>query len=422
MQRFIQEYRNCVNPYWVGALEALDHCPVFNEAKGSYLTDDKGDTWLDFVMGYGSALLGHNPQEIRANFLEDICKDLPIITPFGIAPGSAALCSKVIEKSALHNHQCWIMTTGAEAIECAVKVAQVSTQRSNLLCNRTGFHGLSIHNVNLTGNAHWRQGLPNFVCDHIDYTHCGNLALTLEKISTRKFAAYVTEPIEGMGGGQYWSAEQIEKIKSACEQAGTRLIVDEVMTGVWRTGRFLASQSLNWSIEPDHLVLSKNLTAGFSPLSILLSSSSEYRHFFGRAGFEKAHGSTFCGNSIAVSSALSLMTYMEEHDVLSKGLTTHHYLAEKLKALKKTYPHMIESTASFGALHYISVKGADSDVLAYYLFNFLFCNRVLVNMCANCPNTLKLTPPLTLTLEHVDTFLSLFESALEALVETFPHT
>lgn len=409
MPTTVDEYRKRINPYWVDALETLGEPPVFVKATGCHLYDDTGAAWLDFVCGYGTALFGHHHPQLLEALSASLTANVPEISPLGIPPSSAALAQQLTAATGLDGYLTWLMGSGSEAIECAVKLALTFTGRTKLICTDGGFHGLSALSIGLTENPFWRVGIESVIPIQTSIA-VADMARARELIGSGEYAAIVLEPIQATGGGKIWSKKDAAELGQLCKAHDTLLIADEVQSGIGRCGKFSAMAALGWEVQPDIVVFSKGLTGGLLPLSAMLSRADVFASFFGRPGCAKLHGSTFAGNAHAIAVGLASMKLMQERQTWppSAGIAA---LNAGHATLAAQFPELIHTAKIFGSMHFLEMTSPDH---CYALFQQLHASKILVSPCMHAPNTFKILPPLNLDLQSANYYMA-------KLVESLHH-
>ena len=235
-----------------------------------------------------------------------------------------------------------LTSSGTEAVEGALKLARAATGRTRILYCERGFHGLSYGSLSVNGNEEFREHFGPFLpgCDPVPF---GDLdALRLE-LARGDVAAFIVEPVQGKGvylapDGYLAGAQQL------CHEAGALLILDEVQTGLGRTGRFLALE--HWGIEPDMVTLSKALSGGYVPVGALLTTRAVFNKTFYSMESSVVHGSTFGGNDFAAGAALASLMVIEQECLVARASALGELLMELTMPLKERFEIVHESVAS----------------------------------------------------------------------------
>ena len=400
-------YRQYVNPYWYQALVESVGARTFVKGEGSKVVDNTGKIWLDLVAQYGCASLGHNSDAAIAAISEYVSNKSVNIQQWGINSFAGELACLLIKYSNLSHAKVVFGSTGSEAIETAMKLAMSATGRQLSISFEGGFHGLTLSAMQLMGNSLWAGPLP--IDKEYPVLKRANLPQWERILGTGNYAAVVLELVQGIGGGYCWSQSDLLTIQDVCKRTGTKLIVDEVLTGIGRTGKWFCSNHYE-NFEPDMIVVSKGLTGGLVPISAVLVRDEIHCSMFASAASAKIHGSTFAANMLAVKIALFTVYEIEKADLVESVADNGAWLFEKLAGLRALYP-VISAIDGMGYLVCIKFDDAFPEI-GYYIFELLMANGVLVNLCSHRPNTIKLTPALNIEIGQLNEFLNIFEQVL----------
>lgn len=407
-----QLYRRYVNPYWYDAHAALSgNSNEFIKAFGATLYDDKGKEWLDLACSYGACLLGHAHPALTQTLVDSIQSGRPALSPFGVSSLKGYLAEQLVRLTGRNHCQCHFYTTGAEAVEGSIKIARSYTGRRGIVALAQGYHGMSFAASSLTNLSPWRDAYLTHKSIGDDVSIAPDIRSMCDALEMRQHALVIIEPIQGLGGGAFIDAQSIKLLRETCDRTGTLLAVDETLTGAGRTGRFLASHLLEWDIAADFTIISKSLTGGFAPLSVLVGSNHLMKHYFGKPGWERLHGSTFNGNDHAV--AVAIIAVKQISAALEAPQPGIDLLTQELSALAMKASARLQ-VKCYGALFFIGFPEPDGSTLTSHLFFELYDRRILVLPCAQGTKSLKLLPPLNLTVAEARTVVTAIENALAA--------
>lgn len=387
MMELLKDYSRYVNKGWISTLDALAESPVFIRAEDDALYDNLGNKWFDFIGHYGATLFGHNHRLLTDSLVSALGLQYPIGAPLGITDVPSKLAKTLINRLDLDGDwKNWTLTTGAEAVEAAIKLSLFSTGKRKILTRRNGFHGLSQLTLQLSDNAFWRSGFQLLIdTENVDYFDDIDEALLL--LREENYSALIVEPIQAIGGGGAVSNEDALSLRHACSMSNTVFIVDEVFTGMGRCGHYSAMQSLGWSVAPDIVILSKTLTAGLLPSAQLLVRQKLFDDFTERPGCAKLLASTFAGNSLGQILALKVVSLLDEH-FSSVGFDYKpEYISQKIIALSTNYPEQLKKVSSYAHTHFLTFQSKET---ALVVWQYLYANRVLALICSHQPDTLKL--------------------------------
>ncbi len=406
----LQSYADHVNPFWFKLQKSLgDRSVDFIRGEGSWLVDQDNERWLDLAASYGASVFGHHYRPLVNALLGSIESARPAIAPFGISEAKGRLASELKQLAGLPSAHCQFFTTGAEAVEGAIKLARAFTGRSHVVTWNGSYHGMSLGSLPLTDLDPWKASQNRVGGSHPGVTSCGSAFEIIERVARQDCAAVLIEPIQGLGGGLHLSRDEAIRLRQACDASGTLLVFDEVLSGAGRTGRFLASQFLDWPVQPDLLLLSKALTGGLVPFSVLAGDHAIFEAFFGQPGWERLHGSTYSGNEHAVAVALESIEHIKAH--LNGEKPGLRFFAEALQELTATEPGFVEARV-YGGLIFLRFLNEYPDHAALDFFLTLYRMRVLVLPCGPGTGAVKLLPSLNISLADAEQAITAIRSAL----------
>ena len=361
---------------------------MIKKGKGSYLWDSEGKKYLDFVSGVATSSLGHSNPVLK-KCLAEAFDEFSSVSNLFYQEKQILLAQKLSWLTGLSN--CFYSNSGAEAVEAAIKLARKHTGKTEVISTINGFHGRTFGALSATGKKAIKEKfeplVPNFI--HIPY----NDAAALENAISSNTAAFIVEPIQGEAGVIIPSPAYLKEASELCSAKGALLIVDEVQTGMWRTGKFLASQWVN--VEPDILCMAKGLGGGF-PIGVTMSKKG--------INFSKGdHGSTFGGNNIACSMALAALDFAEEKELGLNAAKLGKKLEKGLKAIQKPQLNKVRVKGLLAGLEI----GADAKKYSLSCIT----NGLLVSVCQQ--KTLRLLPPLTVKASEVDEAIDILEKVIQ---------
>ncbi len=367
------------------ALDARYYMPAFGREKmlvkgrGARVWDDQGNEFIDCVAGIAVCSTGH----CHPHVVEAICRqarELIHVSNLFYVPGQAELAKRVVERSGMH--KAFFSNSGAEANEGAIKLARVATGRNRFVAFEHGFHGRTMGSLAVTHKPAIREPFEPLEpgCAFVPY---GDLE-ALKSAVTKETAGVFVEPIQGEAGVIVPPNEFFRGVRDLCDDAGALMIVDEVQTGMGRTGKWLGIQ--HTGVEPDVVTLAKGIASGF-PMGALAA----------REGLEftrSQHGSTFAGGPLACAAANATIDVIEEAlpSVAAKGERFRSALAEYAPRVRGL---MIGITLGdrCGAV----AKACEGE-------------GVLVNCAAD--GNLRLVPPLVIEDDEIDRVCAVLHAAI----------
>jgi putrescine aminotransferase len=405
--------RSYLNPGLVTMLELLDFDRRFVAARGAEVCDAAGNTYLDFLGGYGALNLGHNhPAVLEA--LRRV-EERPNLLQASLNPVAAALAHNLAQLTPGNLQRSFFCNSGAEAVEGALKLARAATGKSQIVYCSNSFHGKTFGALSVTGRAKYRQPFEPLVpdCVEIPFGDEGALENVLKKGHT---AAFIVEPIQGEGGVIVPPPGYLARARELCTRYGALLIADEIQTGLGRTGHMWACE--HEGVVPDVICVAKSLGGGVAAIGAYVTTDAIWKKAYG--GLERAllHTSTFGGNTRAVAAALAALEVTVKEDLPARARELGDYLLGKLKALQERSPLLgdvrgrgllvgLEFAQPSGGLVSRLSGGLLERVAGEYLGSLvagelLNRHRIITAYTLNNPNVIRLEPPLTVTREQID--------------------
>ena len=339
-------YVRYVAPYKGFLYQRLALDKKFVRGKGCFLFDADGTPYADFIAQFGAVPFGHDPEPIW-DALEAVRRESRpnlVITSISVAAGE--LAERLLAVSPAGLSHAVFTNSGAEAVEAAIKLARARTGRLGILSARDGFHGLTLAGMSATGREFFQRGfgapVPGF--NYVPFGDLEALQTTLE-FRPDFFAAFVVEIIQGESGIHVAPQGYLAKAAELCHRFGALLIVDEVQTGLGRTGTLFACEAEG--VTPDILTLAKALGGGLMPIGACLYKQSVYTEHF-----DLRHGSTFAGNTLACRAALATMDELTKDDqrLVRQVATLGRRLQQQLRQLQSEYPLLVADIRGRGLM------------------------------------------------------------------------
>jgi len=403
-QQILAAYKKYLNPNYAGFLERLGLDCTVEKAEGSLIRDSRGDEFIDFLAGYGIFNLGHNPPEIIAALRSEF-DGLPMWNRPFLSEPLAQLASKLVEITPAELDRVFICSTGAEAVDSAVKLARLSTGRAEIIAAEGGFHGFTLGALSVSGIA--QQSHPfKPLLPEVRHVPFGDAKALLDAVSD-KTAAVLLEPVQAEIGAVSPPAGYLSAAREICDRSGALLLIDEARTGMGRTGPLFAIE--HESIAPDVLILGKSLAGGIVPIGAIIAHSKIWRRF----GLSFAmSASSFAGNRLACVAALATLKVFTEQEVLKKGKSVGQALWNRLSKLAAEYSKLVSGVSGKGLLagiHFHDHRIANEVVLRSIrkglLIGIAFCQR----------RCILLEPAITIPPSELHQGMSLFCEVLETI-------
>jgi ornithine--oxo-acid transaminase len=414
-----------LNPQLGRVLRTLGFDRDWARGRGPWLIDHQGHEYLDLLSGYGVFALGRSHPYVKRQLQRVIEADTPTLPQLGLSTLPGVLAEELIARVPSSLDAVVLTSSGTESVEGALKLARAATRRPRILYCERGFHGLTMGALSVNGNEEFRQRFGPLLSDCTQVPFGDRDALERE-LTRGDVAALILEPIQGKG--VYPAPDDyLPGALELCHQAGALLIVDEVQTGLGRTGRFLALE--HWGIEPDMVTLSKALSGGYVPVGALLTSRSVFRGTFDSMERSVVHGSTFGGGDLAAAAALATLAVIEHDRLVARAAQLGQLLLELTQPLVDRF-EIVRDVRGLGLMWALelgppagrtsrlvweAIERRQPGLFAQLLIVPLFRDhRILTQVAGHHMNVIKILPPLTIDEADLRRFVEALEQVLES--------
>ena len=377
-------------------MKLFDVYPLFDIAidhgKGCKVWDEKGQEYLDLYGGHAVISIGH----CHPHYIEVLTKQLGKLGFYSNSvqnPLQKELAERLGKACGYEDYQLFLINSGAEANENALKLASFYNGRTRVLSAEKAFHGRTSLAVEVTNNPKIIAPINNN--GHVTYLPLNDLPAWEAELAKGDVCAVIIECIQGVGGIKVVTEEFAKGLAAACKKYGAVLICDEIQCGYGRSGKFFAHQWLG--IKPDLISVAKGIGNGFPMAGLLISP--EFTPVYGQLG------TTFGGNHLACASALAVLDVMEEENLVENARIVGDYLIEKLKELQKTEPHIVDVRGKGLMI------GIELDIPYKEIRTRLVKEQHCFTGCAGT-NVLRLLPPLCLTKADADDFIERLKKSM----------
>ena len=375
-------------------MKLFDVYPLFDvnivKGKGCKVWDDKGQEYLDLYGGHAVISIGH----AHPHYIEKVTEQLQKLGFYSnsvINKLQVELAERLGKICSYDEYQLFLINSGAEANENALKLASFTNGRTRVLSCEKAFHGRTSLAVEVTNNP--KIIAPINDNSHVTYLPLNDLPAWEAELAKGDVCAVILECIQGVGGIKLATKEFAQGLAAACKKYGTIFICDEIQCGYGRSGKFFAHQWLD--IRPDIITVAKGIANGFPMGGVLISP--EFKPVYGQLG------TTFGGNHLACAAALAVLDVFEEENLVENARVVGEYLIEEIKELKN---EKIKDVRGRGLMIGIDLDCPHADVrkpLIYQEHCFTGCAGT---------NILRLLPPLCLTKEDADDFIKKLKKVL----------
>ena len=406
VEQTMEKYEKYVNPGLARLFRYMGLSTIEWDAKGSIVTDLKGDQYLDLLGGYGMFSAGHSHPKIVAAVKEQLDR-MSMSTKILLNKPMADLSELLAQVTPGDLQYSFFGNSGTEAVEAALKLARMAKKKPGIISTKGAFHGKSMGSLSATGRDVFRTPfgplVPGFT--HVPYGD----ADAVEAAINEDTAAVIIEPIQGEGGVIVPPKGYLKALREICDRKDVLLIADEVQTGMGRTGKLFAVD--HEDVVPDILCLAKALGGGIMPIGAIVARPRLWDSFV-EAPF--IHTSTFGGNPLACAAAIAAIKVTLEENLPQRAEERGNQFLIPLRKWQAQYPGIIAEVRGMGLI--IGIEFAD-DGYAGFTISEMVNNKILAAYTLNNPKVIRIEPPLVITEEEVNRALTAFEKIFHAAQE-----
>lgn len=411
-----------LNPQLPRMLHTIGFDKVYTRAEGAYLYDAEGRDYLDMLSGFGVFALGRHHPVVRDAVHQVLDAGLADLTQFD-APPLAGLLAEALLAHVPHLDRVFFSNSGTEAVEAALKFARYATGRRRILYLDHAFHGLTAGSLSVNGAAEFRSGFGPLLPDTV--LPFGDLGALRRELARGDVAGLLVEPIQGKGvavlpAGWLPAAHELLRAHQAL------LIVDEVQTGIGRTGDFFAFQ--HEDVEPDVVATAKALSGGYIPVGATIAADWVFRKVYSSMDRVLVHDSTFGSNAQAMAAGLATLHVLRTEGVVENARKTGEVLQSRLAELVDHYEllHEVRGRGLMIGIEFgrpsswrlrpawtalqVARKGLFAQTVVHALFHQ---HRILTQVSGDHLEVIKLIPPLVIGEQEVDRFVDAFAAVMD---------
>ncbi|MBS7364104.1 MAG: aminotransferase class III-fold pyridoxal phosphate-dependent enzyme [Paludibacteraceae bacterium] len=375
-------------------MNLFDVYPLFDvnivKGKGCKVWDDKGQEYLDLYGGHAVISVGHaHPEYVSA--ISNQVATLGFYSNSVINKLQQELAAKLGKACGYDDYSLFLINSGAEANENALKLASFTNGRTRILTLEKAFHGRTSLAVEATNNP--KIIAPINANNHVTYLPINDLEAWEKEISKGDVCAVLLECIQGVGGIRMVTKEFLSGLRELCDKYETVLICDEIQCGYGRSGKFFAHQHLG--VKPDMITVAKGIANGFPMAGVLISP--KFKAVYGQLG------TTFGGNHLGCAAAISVLNIMEKENLIANAAEVGDYLMQQLKTISSP---LIADVRGRGLMIGIELTVPYKEIRTKLVFE--------QHVFTGCSGThvLRLLPPLCLTKADADEFIKRFKAVL----------
>lgn len=355
------------------------------KAKGAVLTDVEGKDYLDFYGGHGVISIGHgHPKYIKA--IENQLHQIAFYTNVIQNSLQVELAKKLGQLSGYDDYNLFLANSGAEAVENALKVASFKTGKSKIIAINSAFHGRCSGSIAITDNPSIQSRFNQY--HKVAFIALNDFEALEEEFKDNDVAAIIIEGIQGVGGVYEASPEFLANVRELCTNKGAIMIMDEIQSGYGRTGKFFAHQFAE--IKPDLITVAKGMGNGFPISGVLIAPYIEAK--------KGMLGTTFGGNHLACAAAIAVLDVIKEEKLIENAVQIGQYLKNELSKFS-----FVKEVRGRGLM-----IGVEMDNAAEFRKHLIQDKHVFTGFSG--PNTIRLLPPLNITIKEAKEFIGLLSS------------
>ena len=420
-------YSKHVNPQWVKLFNTLGMNVSYESCLGAeLLTRDKRKI-LDFLSGYCVYNAGHNNPRIIEALVYELGRGGATMLQSHVPELAAELASRLCALAGGRLNKVFFTSSGSEGVETVIKFSRAHTNRPGILYCEGAFHGLTCGALSLMDGSYWRKGFGPLL-PYTTGVPFLDLEALEENLKSKRFAAFIVEPVQAEAGIRVPPDGYLKEAEILCRKYGTLFVLDEVQTGIYRTGPFLAAQ--HWGLEPDMVVLAKALSGGFVPCGAVLMTDEINRSVYSSVTRAFVHASTFGENNLAMRAGLATLDVMQEERLGGRALVLGEYLRKKLEEVSLDY-EMVRGINGLGLMNgieftepkrlrlkipYEAFRKIHPGMFGMIVVMRLFREKnILTQICGNNHMVLKVAPPLVVTDAEIEEFVTGVKEVLDTV-------
>lgn len=399
-EKCLENSINHLNTAYSKKLAGAEGAVEFRD-QGVFTFDNNGKRYLDCLGGFGIFNVGHrHPRVIEAvkAQLDQVCLHSQEL----LNPWAAHLASQLASLAPGDLQYCFFCNSGTEAVEGALKLARLATGKSEIISTKNAYHGVSMGALSATGRDVFRKPFEPLL-NGFKHVPFGDID-ALEAAITKDTAAVILEPIQGEGGINVPPVGYLRKVRQLTKKKGVLLILDEVQTGLGRTGRMFACE--HEGVVPDIICLAKALGGGVMPIGCFMATKKIWKVLEPNPSI---HNSTFGGNPLACTAASATLEVLVDEHLPARSAVMGNYFMRRLNELKEEYPKYIYDCRGRGLLIGLEFQ---SKEIREAVQEELFYRGVLVAGTMNSNRTIRIEPPLIITESQINIMISTLEGIL----------
>jgi ornithine--oxo-acid transaminase len=423
-----------INPTFVKMLKTIGFDRNYTRGEGCYLWDGAGTKYLDLLTGWGVFMLGRNHPKVRQVLRQVLDAQSPNLVRMDCSILSGLAAEALVRHTPDGLDRVFFCNSGTETVETAIKFSRCATGRQKIIYCEHAFHGLTTGSLAINGAEFFRERFGDLL-PHTEAVPFNDLVSLEKALAKQDAAAFILEPIQGKSC-ELVADGYLAEAQRLCRKAGTLLVVDEVQSGMGRTGKWFCFQ--HWpEVEPDIICVAKGLSGGFVPVGAVITRPRIMDAVFNSMERCVVHSNTFGQNDLAMAAALASIQVIEEDKLVENADELGRYTMTRLAEIGKTCPFVTEVRGK-GLMFGIDFARPENSLklrLAWdmlHKLNFgvfgqmiiiplLKKHHILTQVAGYHTEVIKFLPPLVATKQDMDWFLQAMQEVL-ADTQKFPGT
>jgi acetylornithine/succinyldiaminopimelate/putrescine aminotransferase len=416
-----------INPAFTKVLRTIGFDRNYVRAEGQYLWDDKGNKYLDMLAGYGVFNVGRNNATIKQTLIDFLNSNYPSLVQLDAPLLSGLLAKELKNRLPCQLDYVYFTSSGSEGVETAIKFARCATGRAGIIHAEKSFHGLTTGSLAINGDDTFKEGFSPLMPD-IHTVPFNDLAALEEALATNEIATFIVEPIQGKGVN-IPDKGYLSDAARLCRKYKALFIVDEVQTGLGRTGKFLAVEH-DEDVKPDMVILSKALSGGYVPVGAVITNKWIFNKVFSSLERSVVHSSTFGQGSLAMVAGLATLDYIDDKKLIENSSKMGNLIGSLLQGFSDQYEfiHDVRWRGLMIAIEFSEPKSFSLRAawdLVHKLNKDLFPQAVTIPMLQDYQiltqvaghhiDVIKLIPPLVIDEGDVNYFVNSFSKVMDNL-------
>ena len=411
-----------INPQFVRVLRTIGFDRTWARAEGASLFDEDGNRYLDMLGGFGMYNVGRNNPRIRSALEQALELQTPGMLAMGTTLLPGLLADALLALVPARLERCLFTSSGTEAVEAAIKLGRAATRRSRVISTDHAFHGLTLGSLSANGNPEFTDRfqplLPGF--DRVPF---GDLEALEVELRREDVAIFLVEPIQGKGVNLPPEG-YLEGAQELCRRYGALFCVDEVQTGLGRTGRMFAFE--HWGLEPDLVPVAKSLSGGYVPVGALLMARAVHEAVYDSMENAVAHGSTFAPNELGMAAGLATLHELDGEHLIERSARLGERLLELTRSLvdELDVVHDVRGLGlmwaiefgepSSGRISWRMIERIQPGLFAQLVVQPLFAkHRILTQVAGHRLPVVKVLPPLVIEDADIEEFAEALRTAVK---------